>query len=332
MKSKQREILAALYRGEDWASDFFRKEYKRFVERRPEFRARRDIELWERVNPVDVLDYFIRVASITDLSNCPLTIEQMLHIVIIDVYSIVRRRWFEPRPKYAELTAARAENFSTIPSDLQTVFKYGDALELNTEQHLTPEYLVAHIFPPVEALATIQELFTNIEGYYRRDVIIRLIRQESPVNISLEGAADAVQSLKEDIIPWRKRHAKEMADLKARDAEVEIAKKRAEAAQIRANSAKDRAEVEKIEAEAAKLREEAEKQKIENDKLKFELESSKLQLAIDIVSKMRPDLPDSEKLVYAFKLLPSINTLTASAIEPKQIEEEERDIRPESEG
>lgn len=183
-----------------------------------------------------------------------------------------------------------------------------------TSRSLTPRYLAHDLIPYLEAIAEMQKVLNEISGQLGQ-VVIKKISQRSPIGISLLGASEALTSLREDLVPWRKANAKKMASLKEKDIEADVEKKRAEVIEIRARSAKDRAEARRLRAEAAKMAAEAEKQLLENEKLRFEIEKSKLALAVEIVSKLRSNLSESEKLFYAVKLLPHLNTLATSEVE-----------------
>jgi hypothetical protein len=164
-------------------------------------------------------------------------------------------------------------------------------------------------------LERIERLLCEKEFHYNREFRIKVIKQRSAIEINLEGAADVVEAVKEDIIPWRRKNAQKIAELKARELEAEVEKKKAEAAVSLAASAKDKAEAERILAEAAKAHEDCERIKLENEKLRFELESSKFELALQIASKMHPDSSEREKVLFAIQLLPHVGTVAMSALE-----------------
>ena len=133
------------------------------------------------------------------------------------------------------------------------------------------------------------------------------------MDVKLIDAAEAINAIKEDIIPWRRKNAQKIAELKQQELAADIKKKQAETLEIKKQSSRDD---EKAEAEIAKMKEEAEQMRLENDRRRFELQKEKLELALEIVSKMQPNLPMAEKYAYAMQLLPSINTLATSDIEP----------------
>jgi hypothetical protein len=52
-----------------------------------------------------------------------------------------------------------------------------------------------------------------------------------------------------------------------------------------------------------------------------ELNSLRLQMALDILYKLQPDLTQPQRLAYAVKLLPALSALTTIEIEPLLLEE-----------
>lgn len=191
-----------------------------------------------------------------------------------------------------------------------------ETFKIKSDYKLTPQYLMDVISPYLEAISDVQNVLNDVKGFREpKYVVVKYLSQLSPIDVSLEGASEAIQSIKEDIIPWRKENAKKLADLKGKEAQAEIRKKEAEAAEIRAGAIKSRAEARKLEAEAMKTRAEAQKLNIENEKLRFDFERSRLQLALDIVSKVKPQISDPERYAYAVRLLPALNTLTTSDLQ-----------------
>lgn len=190
-------------------------------------------------------------------------------------------------------------------------------LKMYAAEELTPDYLDSQLLPLFKGLAELQRIFDEILGRKYQKVVIRSLKQDSPIGVSFEGAGDAINSLKEDMIPWRKANAKRIADLIAKEAEVEIKRKEAEALYLRAQSAKDRAEAKKNRAEASKINEEVERQRLENEKARFELQSAKLDKALEVVSKIQPNLTLSERMIHALHMVGPIEALTGTSIDLK---------------
>jgi hypothetical protein len=184
---------------------------------------------------------------------------------------------------------------------------------------LTPKNLAKIISPYLDAIEGIQSLIDEIKNKPFDEIKINSITQNSPISVNLEGAPEAVKLVQENIIPWRRKHAEVMANFSEQEKVTEIESKKAEILEKRANAAKGRAEAEKITAEAAIQREGAEKVKLENEKLRLELQRQKIQLALEVLDKLSPHLPDTERAIYLIKLLPHLNIILESSVEITQI-------------
>lgn len=193
-------------------------------------------------------------------------------------------------------------------------------LVIRVEDSLTPEFLHGELGPFLSALDAMQRVCNEIVGNERSEVVIRSITQKSPLEVNLDGAADVIRLLKEDIFPWRRKHAQKLARLQTKQLEAEIRQKEAEALEIQSRSDKLGAESLVVKATAERVAQETRKMMLENDKLEFEVNAAKLQLALRVVSKLQPNLPEAQRLAFAVKLLPSLNTLTTSKIDPLKIE------------
>jgi len=54
---------------------------------------------------------------------------------------------------------------------------------------------------------------------------------------------------------------------------------------------------------------------LENEKLRLEIKKEKIDLAIDILKKLYPNLDEQNRIDYLMKLLPIIDTLVGSELE-----------------
>lgn len=185
---------------------------------------------------------------------------------------------------------------------------------LLTEKKLTPAFLSTTLNPFLSAIANLQYTISLIQGRPRREVLVKLISQNSPISINLDGASEAIQLLRETISPWRRRHAEKMARLAEREKQAEIGEKNAEILEKRARAAKDKAETEIITAEAAKLREETERIKLENERLRIDMHRAKIHLALDVLGQVAPSLSEAEKVDYVVKLLSPIDVLVLTEL------------------
>lgn len=189
-----------------------------------------------------------------------------------------------------------------------------DELPRSLQRHLTPVYLGREVIPYLDSIAEIQRIIDDIFRRPPREVKVKTISQNSPISVSMEGASQAIELVRDTITPWRRKHAQEMARLSEAEKQAEIESKKAEILEKRARAQKERAEVEKIAAEVVQQREMAEKARLENEKLRVELQREKIQLAIDIVAKVAPNLSEKEKIAYIVRLLPPVEVLALSEL------------------
>jgi len=149
------------------------------------------------------------------------------------------------------------------------------------------------------------------------------------ISVSMEGVKDAVDILREIIIPWQKEQAKRRVKLEnaARQAEIKRLNAQALAEQAKVEREKaaaelDRAQAElvlaqakKIEAEAQLVLAQAEKEFAEAEKEREALRLERINLAIRIVERYNPNVSGAEKIDFIIKLLPDIERLLSGGIE-----------------
>ncbi len=268
------------------------------------------------------LPHIIVLSTSPDISKAV----EAMHLGVSDylVAPFDTRRLEEALRRGIERASLRRELAATLPSD-QVIAKASypklaaaaHTLVLTAEesQTLTPHYLAAMISPYLTAIADIQYLIDEMHGRQPRELVIKSIQQESPISVSLDGAAEAVQVVQDNVIPWRRKHAETMARLLEQEKQAEIESKRAEVLGKRASASKSRAEVEKLATEVAKQREEAEKMRLENEKVRLELHRAKIQLALDMLNLLAPQMSETERIAYLIKLLPPLDIVIFSNLE-----------------
>lgn len=173
---------------------------------------------------------------------------------------------------------------------------------------LTPDILETQVSPYLSAIAKLQNLVSTVRKHRPYPVTIKAIRQSSPVSVSLSAAADAIQIVRDSLVPWRKRHAEKMAQLLEQEKQADIESKKAEILEKRAHAERER-------VEAKKQREEAERLKLENEKLRLELQRFRVLLAVEILAQAAPNLSEAEKIAYLLKILPPLDVLIFSELE-----------------
>lgn len=183
------------------------------------------------------------------------------------------------------------------------------------QARLTVQYLEKDVAPFLNAISEIQRLLDELLGRDVKDVVVRVITQNSPIGVSLEGVSDTFLAVTDLVIPWKRKHAEKMAEYARRVKQYELEKKRIELQEANLQITKSQQEIEKSSVEISKMEAEAEKIRIENEKGKVELQRAKIQLALDILEKVAPKLSEQDKLAALVKLLPLLDTVIASDVE-----------------
>jgi hypothetical protein len=225
MNEKDRWILHNTYKQDKTAIDELRFRCKRLLKTELRYSGRLSTsDIRFKIDPDDWFKYVVEVAKHADLSNCPLTLDQLSHLVLADVCIITYRGfWFGFRPpELKEIAAARAESLLTVPAVFAPIEGRSDLLRFEISNNLNPEFLASAVIPYIDALAKIQRAINlNLESLnLNEEVVVRFISQQSEVKIGLEGVAETIDTLREGYIPWRREHAIRIADLKIQEAEL----------------------------------------------------------------------------------------------------------------
>jgi hypothetical protein len=166
---------------------------------------------------------------------------------------------------------------------------------------MTPQFLLSTLTPYLAALADIQSVINEAQKKTDQEIYISLIKQSSPISVSLDGATEAVQVVREMVIPWRRKHAEKMACLAEQEKQIEIEK--------------GKAAVLVSHMDAAKAREEKKHLELENAKLQLELERAKIQHARDLLDVFAPNLSEYERITLLIKLIPPLSEVISSKLE-----------------
>lgn len=322
MNEKERQLLDHIYAGIGDYEQRILDEYGSFIEQDIRYHAR--LGLFPRKDNkylvYAIIRVFVRFVQAASKSPSDFSIKQLLHLLTVRhalwdyLYHLKEIRPFPwmyddllfPLSFFDRPFARRYARPQESPIAQYLVVEEGDG-------PLTPTFLSSILMPYVEAVSSIQRVCNALLGRMPQEIVIKFIGQNSPTEIKLVDAAEAINAIKEDIIPWRRKNAQKIAELKQQELAADIKKREAEALEIQKQSSR---EDEKAQAEIAKAREEVEQMRLENEKRRFELQKAKIELALEIVTKMQPDLPIAEKYAHALQLLPSIDAIANSPIEP----------------
>jgi uncharacterized protein with HEPN domain len=175
--------------------------------------------------------------------------------------------------------------------------------------------LELNIVPYLKAITNLQELINEIlERKDPNPILIRSISQNSPLDVVITGLIEAYKLIQE-LIPWRKEHAKVMAQLLENAKKVEIERSQAEILQIKALASKEKANAEKIMAETSLQYEQLVKLRLENEKLRSEIENDRNNLTTETLKKLSPILNEQDAKKYLEKLRAIIDVLAESKLE-----------------
>ncbi|MDZ4057828.1 MAG: hypothetical protein U1D69_12890 [Polynucleobacter sp.] len=184
------------------------------------------------------------------------------------------------------------------PPVQQFMLVFGDD-SVRLDARLTASALAGVVLPIVFAMARMQMLLFGSEP------TVKAITQNSPVNISLEGAGSLYEKIATDVIPWRRERAKQIAALDAAQRRAQLEQKRAEVLAAEAATERERAESEAAFARARQAHAEASMKEVELTRARF-------QLAADMVDHLLPDAPLPEKMQLISQLMPELVKLTST--------------------
>ena len=137
------------------------------------------------------------------------------------------------------------------------------------------------------------------------------------ISVSMDGVKDALDALKEIIIPWRRQNSERIAKLDSVLRQTEIERANAETLMTTAKIAreqfslsKDKSEAElilsqakKTEAEAALLLAQTEKVLAEADRERTAIKHLQIELAMKIIEKYSPNIEPTKKMDYVITQL-----------------------------
>lgn len=181
------------------------------------------------------------------------------------------------------------------PSVPKRVFKYPKIRLISIDQDfvLTQDTLSHTIIPFVDALQETQWIIDSICNKPLTTTKIQTISQNSPVGVALEGVADAIKLFIDVVVPWRREHAKQMAEYEEQLKLLQIEKDRAEVLETRARIRRERSELERIEAEITEKR---------------------ISLALKVLKHLPGDYSEVQRHYYIDQLLEPLGVLTSTPL------------------
>ncbi|MBC7878956.1 MAG: DUF1232 domain-containing protein [Anaerolineales bacterium] len=168
------------------------------------------------------------------------------------------------------------------------------------EYEFTPEYIHTVVNPFINSIIEIQHIIDEITGLQPQEVKVLSITRNSPLSVSLDGASQAIRIFQETFVPWRSKHARLLAQLEEEEKRAEIIIKRIQA--------------QRDHVETSKLEEELRRHKIENDKLQLELQKINFEIAVGMLEKIKQNLSDEQKQLYAMRLTVLFEVILSSSL------------------
>lgn len=330
MNDEEKKLLLRLRReGVEATVQYLSSRYENYVAKDIDHHERLELVISQRwLSPSGIFYQFAHILHKNDLSDSSYNIRQLLHLLVVNrayqyplspgviAYMVgeKERYWRHAgMPPIKEMLGAPLEKDESKRPNIRA-----EHLIIRAEQSLSPAYLQHHLLPYLQSLADMQSTCDVILNREHNVITIKRISQESPVEISFQGVADAVKTVLDVIVPWRRQNAKVLAALKTLELAVEIEKKKEE---MRTTASKALAEARKTNAEATKILQDAEKQRLENMKLEADVEVVILDMALKKVNEMNPRLSQDERTAFALRMLPTMKRLATSEIEIERAEE-----------
>jgi hypothetical protein len=133
---------------------------------------------------------------------------------------------------------------------------------------LTTRVLAQEVLRYLDAMLEVQQIITEMRGGTFVEPTIRELSHNSPLSVSFTGTiGEAVTTIQNIVIPWRRKHAKAIADLEVAEREVSIAKTQAEIQEIKVQTAQAESDPELAQIARERGRAEVERMQLENERL-----------------------------------------------------------------
>ncbi len=186
------------------------------------------------------------------------------------------------------------------------------------DEKLTVDYLQTAVLPYLQAVEQLQQIIASVTKMEPPSIEVKSITIGS-IDVSMSGVAEALRTVRDFVVPWRRKHDKEITGLDGLEKAAAVKKAEAEAYAQKAASetavAREKATVERMFLENDALRLEIEKNKVA-------LHESKIKLSLNVMNSFNVELPEERKIDYVMRLLEPLNMLANSPLEMQSFAEE----------
>jgi hypothetical protein len=249
MNQKERDLVKGLRKHQESCREQFLSEYTPFVEQDVRYHSKLGLipKNKQEYATQRIINDFLMLVKESEKIPDGLSIRQMLHFLAVQValeLYLERGRSIPALRNHLWLQDMIYGGFflPTVPPSrlfIERRFdKVGHLLLVEDDEPLTTRFLSSVLMPYIEAISAIQRVCNAVLERTHHEVAVISISQQSPTDIKLLDAAEAINAVKEDIIPWRRKNAQKLAELKQKEVAADIKKKEAEALEIRARSTK----------------------------------------------------------------------------------------------
>lgn len=235
-----------------------------------------------------------------------------LHDATTDTKSKDAPRVFVMEPNYSlAMTTDRGYDFKVLrlgsTAGAATAVEFKLVIDsAHSKYELTPSFLESEVMPYLVAIEDLQRIVDEIRHRRHQAVTVNSIVSGS-IDVSLNGASEIVEVIKNTVVPWRRKHQVQLARLTEEEKAVEIEKKKAEVLRSRAQAETERQEAKLKSTEIAR-------RELENAKLRQEIEFAPIRLALEVLQQLAPGLPEEQKIAYVMKLLAPLKVMIDSPL------------------
>jgi hypothetical protein len=214
----------------------------------------------------------------------------------------------------AAQSGAKLERQSYSSEDITHISLIAKAGDERVSKPLTPIYIKDILIPYLQAIAELQAVINELKGDQFNEIHIIEIKISTLVEVSMIATHDAVNILKETIIPWCRDHAEEMATLERTDKLIEDQRTLAGVLTQKAQNSEGPvadtlyAEVEQVNEHINRLREE-----FDNKRVAFE--EAKAHMTLDVLLNIKPHIRGAKRIAFLTRLAPHLDKLTSSELE-----------------
>lgn len=179
---------------------------------------------------------------------------------------------------------------------------------------LHPEHLAGVIDPYLSTLAELQYTVDQVSGNAPSQVRVLAVTHSLPAVASMKGVMQAVQLLDEIVIPRKRALSQAMSQLRVKEKEAALAKAEIDLLRARASAAHDAVEREQLLAQVPSHVIEVERWTWGIKQLQRELERARIQMALELLLRINPELSNADRVSYAIRLLPLLEHVLTSPL------------------